>query len=139
MSALCAYHYGMLTDQMIIVRTTKEVTPMDDYSYIVTSSALNTLYASDVHLSSKEFVLEIWVDDASTPWRRMFTLRECLANIEQLAMGSTFRINCHFNRRRIGNGIYCKQRTGITVIDEEGVLSGLFTSFLQVSPPNIRH
>jgi hypothetical protein len=112
---------------------------MDDYSYIVTSSALNTLYASDVHLSSKEFMLEIWVDDASTPWRRMFTLRECLANIEQLSLGSTFRISCHFNRRRIGNGTYRKQSTGMTVVDEEGVLIGLFTSLLQVSPPNIRH
>jgi hypothetical protein len=129
----------MLTDQVIIVWTTKDVMPMDDYSYIVTSSALNTLYASDIQLSSKEFMLEIWVDDASTPWRRMFTLRECLANVEQLAMGSTFRISCHFNRHHIGNGIYCKQSNGMTVINEEGVLVGLFTSLLQVSPPNIRH
>jgi hypothetical protein len=112
---------------------------MDDYSYIVTSSALNTLYANDMQLSSKEFTLEIWIDDASVPWRRMFTLRECLANIEQLPTGSTFRISCHFNRRSIGDGAYCKQGTGMVVINEEGVLIGLFTSLLQVSPPNIRH
>ncbi len=117
----------------------KEVTSMDDYSYIVTSSALNTLYGSDMHLSSKEFSLEIWIDDASVPWRRMFTLRECLANIEQLTMGSTFRISCHFNRRCIGDGVYCKQGADMVVIKEDGVLIGLFTSFLQVSPPNIRH
>ncbi|GHO86689.1 hypothetical protein [Dictyobacter formicarum] len=112
---------------------------MKDSSYFVPGTALNTLYANDMNLSSKEFMLEIWLDDPTTPWRRMFTLRECLANIEMLANGSTFRICCHFNLRDIGDGIYCKQGTGMTVIKEEGVLTNLFTPSLQMSPSKIRH
>ncbi|GCE18987.1 hypothetical protein [Dictyobacter kobayashii] len=112
---------------------------MKDYSYFVPGTTLNTLYASDMNLSSKEFTLEIWLEDSTSPWRRMFTLRECLANIELLPNGSTFRIHCHFNRRDIGNGTYCKQGTGMNVLKEEGVLINLFTPFLQVSPSNIRH
>ncbi|GCE26667.1 hypothetical protein KDA_21510 [Dictyobacter alpinus] len=112
---------------------------MKDYSYFVPGTALNTLYASDVNLSSKEFMLEIWLDDATAPWRRMFTLRECLACVELVSNGSTFRVRCHFNRRDIGEGIYCKQGSGITVIKEDGVLIGLFTPFLQMTPSNIQH
>lgn len=112
---------------------------MNDFSYFVSGTTLNTLYASDVNLASKEFLLEIWLDDATSPWRRMFTLRECLANVETLSNGCSFRIYCHFNRREIGTGVYCKQGNGMTVLKEEGVLVGLFTPFLQTSSSTIRH
>ncbi|GCF07248.1 hypothetical protein [Dictyobacter arantiisoli] len=110
---------------------------MNDHSYFVPVTALTSLHTSSVDQPSKEFLLEIWLDDTLSPWRRMLTLHECLASVEQLVSGTTFQIRCHFNRREIGCGQYRKQSSGIVVDTEEGVLMGLFTPLLRVSSTNI--